>query len=91
MSHSSRESKGERDESAGVNPRGTDGQLTRITSMPAEPGHHLLLRPSGTLAQDGARPDAAVCEAVLLMLVTRSQTCFLSLSAGSWIFCCLRY
>ena len=83
MSHSSRESEGERDEGAGVNPRGTDWQLIRITSTPGKPGHNLLLWTSETLAQDGTRPDAAVRKAVLLMLVTHSQTCFLSVSAGS--------
>lgn len=83
MSHSSREREGERDEGIGVNPRGTDWQLIHITSTLGKPGHNLLLWTSETLAQDGARPGAAVCKAALLMLVTHSQTCFLSVTAGS--------
>lgn len=63
MSHSSRESEGERDDRAGVNQRGTDWQLIHITSTLGKPGHNLLLWASETLAQDSARPDAAVRKA----------------------------
>lgn len=84
------ESKGERDEGAGANPREADWELIHIQAL-GKPAQNLLLWPTGTWAGDGARPDAAARKAGLLVLVTHSQTCFLSLGADSYIFCCLRY